>query len=84
MQKDRWCVIRLYHAVRYGAAKLTSFPHTLSEEHITDLVPSEIRVNSHILDPEEIILITDVMQDLSEDETDDLVILHCDETYAAV
>ena len=84
MEHDGEDIVPLDHAVCDSGTHLTALADALPQELVRDGVAPEVRMHTHVLYPEEVLLITDVVEHLCKDESDDLVILDCHETQSAV
>ena len=84
MEHDRGGVVRLDHAVGHLRSLRPSCPQGLPEQTVADLVPAEHGVDPHVLYPDEIAAVGDVMEHLREDEPVDLPVLLGHEAEAAV
>lgn len=84
VEEYRRSVVGLDHAVRDPRPHLPALEQALPQQTVSDLVPPEVRMDAHVLYPEQIVLVADVMEHLREDESDDLPILLGHEAQSAV
>ena len=84
MEHDRGRIVLLDHAVDDGGALLPAQSGTLPEELVTHRIAAHVRMDAHVLDPDYVVLVEDVVEHLGEDKSDYLTVLLGDQREAAV